>query len=80
MKNEIPRRNRLDLNCSAEIAIYNAMQEIEKMAADERLTKAQILLTEASGLIADYIDEVGLDAVDLIANSLNNELKKLNEI
>jgi hypothetical protein len=50
------RRHRLDLNQPAELAIYNAMQEVEKMPADERLTKAVTLLSEAKNLVADYID------------------------
>jgi len=34
MSNEIPRRNRLDLNTPAEKAIYDAIQEVEKAGAD----------------------------------------------
>jgi len=30
-----PRRNRLDLNTPAELAIYNAMREVEKCGASE---------------------------------------------
>lgn len=56
MKNEIKRRNRLDLNTSAELAVFNAMQELEKMGADTRLTEAGILLQKAKELIADYVD------------------------
>lgn len=58
---ETPRRIRLDLMCQAELAIYNASQEIEKMDADVRLTKAQTLLSEARGLVADFIDKVEIN-------------------
>lgn len=51
------RRNRIDLMKPAELAIYNAMQEIEKIGADIRLTEAQVLLTKAKNLVADFIDE-----------------------
>jgi len=56
MENTIPRRARLDLNTPAEKAIYDAMQEVEKMPADEKLTEAVILLGKARDLIADFID------------------------
>jgi hypothetical protein len=54
----IPRRIRLDLCTPAEVAIYNAMQEVEKMGADTTLTEASGLLDEARNLIADYVDQV----------------------
>ena len=53
----IPRRNYLSLSTPAEIAINNAHNEIEKLGADERLTKAQVLLTEAKKLISDFVDD-----------------------
>lgn len=55
---ETPRRNRLDLNTPAEKAIYDAMQEVEKVGADVRLTEAVILLSKARELIADFVDKV----------------------
>lgn len=54
----VPRRNRLDLNTEAELAIYNAVQEAEKMGADVKLTEAVILLQKAKDLVADYVDEI----------------------
>lgn len=54
--NEVPRRNRLDLNVKSELAIRNAMQEVENMSADERLTDAVILLEQAFNKVADYVD------------------------
>lgn len=56
-ENGFPRRSRLDLCEPAEKAIYDAVQEIEKLGADERLTNAVIKLAEARELVSDYIDE-----------------------
>ncbi len=60
------RRNRMDLMLPAELAIFNAMQEIEKIGADMRLTEAQILLTKAKDFVSDFIEETGfsVDAND----------------
>jgi hypothetical protein len=57
---ETPRRIRLDLNEPAELAIYEAMQAVEKMPPDVRLTLAGIKLQEARSLVADFIDNVPL--------------------
>lgn len=51
------RRNRLDLMKPVEKAIYEVMQELEKIGADVRLTKAGDHLQEAKKLISDFIDE-----------------------
>lgn len=56
--NEIPRRIRLDLYTPAELAIRNAMQVIENMPADIRLTHAVSKLQQAKELVADFIDGV----------------------
>lgn len=53
----VPRRNCLNLLTPAEKAIYDAMQEVEKMDADVRLTEAVVLLEQAQNKVADYIDE-----------------------
>ena len=58
MSNEIPRRIRMDLWHPAELAIQNAVNEVEKMAADVRLTNAVILLGKARESVADFIDDV----------------------
>lgn len=55
---ETPRRIRLDLMTPAELAIYNATQEVEKIGADVRLTHAVIKLQEARELVADFIDNI----------------------
>lgn len=56
--NEFSRRIRLDLMSPAEIAIYNAMLEVEKAGADRRLTMAIIKLQEARTFVADFVDNV----------------------
>ena len=58
MANDIPRRNQLELNTPAELAIRNAMSEVEKMGADVKLTSAIVALNQAFILIADYTDIV----------------------
>lgn len=56
MSNEIPRRVRVDLMTPAELAIRNAIAEVEKLEADERLTNAVVLLAAAQTRVADYVD------------------------
>jgi hypothetical protein len=63
------RRQRLDLNEQAELAIYNAMQEVEKIGADVRLTNAVIKLSEAKDLVADFIDEAKVYTLILEKNT-----------
>lgn len=64
IENTHPRRSRLDLMSPAEVAIYNAMVEIEKAGADRRLTMALIKLDEAKTLVADFIDNVNPISTD----------------
>lgn len=56
MSNEIPRRNRIELFTPAEKVIYEAMQEVEKLSADVRLTEAVVLLEKAQNKVADFVD------------------------
>lgn len=56
IENKIPRRNRLDLNTPAELAVTNAVQEVERMGADVKLTEAVNLLAKAKEAISDYVD------------------------
>ena len=63
---EFSRRVRLDLNETAEIAIHNAIVEVEKMGADILLTEAINLLSQARDKVADYVD-----------NKLNISIKTL---
>lgn len=55
-ENNIPRRSRLDLNTPAELAIREAMLEVEKVGADPRLTEVTTLLNKAKELLSDYVD------------------------
>ena len=50
------RRNRLDFNIPAEIAINHAMHAVENLGADVRLTDAVILLQKAKDLVSDFFD------------------------
>lgn len=51
------RRQRIDLNTPAELAIRKAMEEVEKLPASELLTDAVVKLEEARNLVADFVDE-----------------------
>ena len=51
------RRQQLDKCTPAELAIYKAMEEVEKIGADVRLTDAINKLNEARNLVADFVDE-----------------------
>lgn len=53
---DIPRRNRIDLNTPAELAIRKACEEVEKIGADIRLTDAVNLLHQAREKVADFLD------------------------
>lgn len=55
--NNFPRRIRIDLNNVTELAIRNAINEVEILGADIRLTEASILLQQALNKVSDYIDE-----------------------
>ena len=53
---QFPRRSKIYLNTPAELAIRNAVEEIEKIGADEKLTDAINLLWQAKELVSDFID------------------------
>lgn len=53
---ETPRRANMWQWSAAEKAIYDAMQEIEKLPPSVGLTDAVILLKEAQEKVADFID------------------------
>ena len=55
---DFPRRNQLDKCTPAELAIYKAMEEVEKAGASAGLTGAIIKLQEAKELVADFVDGV----------------------
>ena len=52
-----PRRICLDQLVPAEKAIYDAVQAVEAMPADARLTKAVVLLQQAREQVADFVDD-----------------------
>jgi hypothetical protein len=54
-----PRRNRIDLNLPAELKIREAVDAVEGLGADVRLTNAVIKLGEARELVADWAEETG---------------------
>ena len=62
---EIPRRSRLDQNTPAELAIRAAVDAVEALPADVRLTHAVVLLQEARDAVADYVD--GVEAQKAVA-------------
>ena len=55
---KIPRRINMQEWTAAELSIFNAMQEVEKMGAHPILTKVVILLERAKSWTADYVDSV----------------------
>lgn len=54
--NEIPRRCQLDKLTLAELAIHNAIQEIERMGANVTLTRIISTLNIAKDMLSDYVD------------------------
>lgn len=56
--NTIPRRNQIDKFVPAELAIYKAMEEVEKMDADVRLTNAINKLSKAKDFVSNFVDQI----------------------
>lgn len=54
---KIPRRINMAEWTDAEKAIQNAVNEVEKVGADIRLTNIVVMLGEARSLLADYVDD-----------------------
>lgn len=52
------RRADMTQQCAAELAIGAAIDAVEKMAADPRLTDAVVLLSAAKASVADFVDGV----------------------
>ena len=65
----VPRKGRVDLYEPAELAIRNAMLEVEKMPADVRLTDAVILLQQAKDKVSDFIDEKLNDSMKTLGSN-----------
>lgn len=55
--NKFPRRFCVYLLTPAEKAVYDAVQAVESVGADVRLTDAVNLLSQAREKLADYFDE-----------------------
>ena len=58
MSYEIPRRIQLEKFTPAELAIYKAVEAVEALPPDVRLTEAVNLLQKARDRVADYVDGV----------------------
>ncbi len=54
----IPRRSQMTQWTPAERAIYEAVQAVEAMPADPRLTEAVVLLQAARDYVADFVDGI----------------------
>ena len=52
-----PRRDRLDMNSTAELAIRDAARAVEEAGAHPLLTDALNLLHQARGKVADWIEQ-----------------------
>lgn len=65
--NEITRRADMQQWSEAELAIYLAVQAVEALPADVRLTDAVILLGAAKDSVADFLD--GIDKRRSVAQS-----------
>jgi hypothetical protein len=55
---DIPRRIRIDMSTPTELAIRAAVDAVEALPADVRLTNAVVLLHQARELVADFVDGV----------------------
>ena len=62
MHEDFPRRICVDRMTPAELAIMAAVQAVEALPADTRLTDAVILLGQARDRVADFVDGVTRDA------------------
>jgi len=61
--NEFPRRIQLDKFVSAEKAIFDAIQEIEKLPPSPILTDAIVLLSKSKDLVSDYVDNEYINSI-----------------
>ena len=57
MENLFPRKNRIDLNTKAELAIINDIQEVEALGASTELTEIVIDLNNCKEKLGNYIDK-----------------------
>lgn len=57
MTQGMPRRCDVRLRTPAEVAIYAAIEAVENIGADPRLTHAVMSLTSAAEAVGDYIED-----------------------
>lgn len=55
---KLTRRNIMTEMCQAELAIMKAMDEVEKLEANVKLTIAVTLLMQAKEEVSDFIDGI----------------------
>lgn len=58
LEDVLNRRNRLDLMTPAELAIHKAIEEVEKVGADVRLTNAIMQLQKAKENVSNFTDNL----------------------
>lgn len=82
---DFPRRNQLDKCVPAELAIFNAIEAVEKSGADLRLTSAVMKLQEAKEFVSDFVDGVEpkkpnfLERLKIEKTELEERLNRLND-
>ena len=59
----VPRRCRVDLDVPAERAIRAAIDAVEALPADVRLTNAVVLLGQAKDHVSDFVDGLGASVI-----------------
>lgn len=77
MNGKIPRRCYLNKQVPAETAITSAIDLVESLGADIRLTRATTLLSEALNAVSDFIDDTNLEKYEL--NSIEHRLAALEQ-
>ncbi len=85
---EVPRRSMVPERTTAEHAISRAVQAVERTGCHPLLTEAVILLGEAQGKVADYVDsqnqdvklsyEAALDVENMLRASVNDLRRDLS--
>lgn len=69
--NEIPRRADQQRHTNAEKTIQLAIDAVEAMGADARLTDAVVLLGAAKNSVADFIDGLQIRRLVTVSNAEN---------
>lgn len=76
---EIPRRIQMQKWTPAEMAIYKAVESVEAMPADTRLTYAVCKLQDAKNLVADFVDNVSTEVYKYTESQVKELCWKLLE-